>query len=69
MVFIFFAFSFLHHLLLLPVNILMMVKLKKTFNPMVEFWWLVAFPVIVVLYAILAGLLCKFGITEESISL
>jgi len=63
MVFIFFAFSFLHHLLLLPLQILIFVKAKKSrLSPLLEFSWLVAFPIIVVVFAVFTGLLCEFVI-------
>jgi len=66
MVFIFFAFSFLHHLLLLPLLILLIVKATPSrLNPIMEFIWLVAFPVIVVVFAVCTGLLCKSGFTHN----
>ena len=59
MVFIFFAFSFLLHLLLLPITGVLIVKFKTSLRPLTEFAWLIAFPIIVILYAIFAGLLCE----------
>ena len=62
MVFIFSAFSFLNHLLLLPLLILLIVKATSSrLNPLMEFLWLVAFPIIVVVFAVCTGLLCKSG--------
>ena len=59
MVFIFFAFSLLHYILLLPVKVFLLYKFRSRLSKFTEFAWLVAFPVIVIVYAICAGILCE----------
>lgn len=62
MMFIFFGFSLLHHLLLLTATVPYMWRWRRSFTRSTEFIWLVAFPVVIVSFAVLAGLLCKLVI-------
>ena len=60
MIFIFFGFYLLFHVVLLPVTIPYMWYFKKSFSQITEFAWLVVLPIVVIVFALLAGLLCKY---------
>lgn len=60
MIFIFFGFYLLLHVLLLPVTIPYMWYFRKAFTRSTEFAWLVALPIVVTAFVVLAGLLCKY---------
>ena len=64
MLFIFFGFSLLHHILLLPVSVPFMWRWRQAFSRSTEFVWLVVFPIVVMCFAVLAGLLCKWEVCE-----
>ena len=59
MIFVYFGFYLVHHVLLLSVTVPFMWGCRQTFSLSTEFVWLVALPVVIAVFAVLAGLLCK----------
>ena len=59
MIFIFFGFYLLHHVLLLSITIPYMWYYRANLSRSTEFAWLVALPIVIVVFAVFAGLLCK----------
>ena len=61
MIFFFFGFYLLLHILLLSVTIPYMWWCRASFRRSTEFAWLIAFPIVIITFAVLAGLLCKYA--------
>ena len=59
MMFIFFGFYLLLHVLLLSVTVPFMRWCKESFSLSTEFLWLIAFPIVIAVFAVFAGLMCK----------
>jgi hypothetical protein len=57
MIFVYFGFYLVHHILLLSVTVPLMWGCRQTFSLSTEFVWLVALPVVIAVFAVLAGLL------------
>ena len=65
MIFIFFAFYLVNHLLLLSITIPFMWWQRQSFSLSTEFIWVVIFPVVIAVFAVTAGLLCKLRMVRD----